>query len=127
MARRNRAVVFRGLSIPTTGVVATRDYLRDVLKWLELWAKIVHLCNLIALCVLVCLCLWLAFHTTGSMKNDLTFNEVFMTSFVYFSSAFSLLIFYIANKINEAVLRVVPASIRYWIELEEEKRRQKTA
>jgi len=41
--------LFRGFNIPKTGVVETRDYLRHVVGWLEIWLKIFHLANFLSL------------------------------------------------------------------------------
>ncbi|MCP4785818.1 MAG: hypothetical protein GY903_05400 [Fuerstiella sp.] len=123
--------LFRGFNIPKTGVVATRDYLRKQVGWLEVWLKAVHLANIICLSLLVGAIVLAAFTVTVFLTDKAADNRADIFNFVsigvltapgYLLAASALFAIYANMKILEAFLRVAPACIRYWIETTEERR-----
>ncbi len=108
----------RGFLIPSRGVDETRDYLRSTIGWLEGWLRFIHLLTVIFLGVLGYM--YFRFVQESRMNPRLDGWDVAIRGL--YSLSTYLWTFFVLMLI-QAVLRLVPASLRYWIEATEEARK----
>ena len=116
--------LFRGFDIPRAGVPETRDYLRATLGWLELWLKWIHLLMLLNFLSAGAFGIWLVvsvfrFTLTAPAMN---WTLIYLTFATPVTILLLLVLSFVALRIFEAILRVFPAAMRYWIETTEERR-----
>lgn len=111
----------RGFLIPTSGVNPTRNYLRRTIRGIEVWIRMIHLASLGVLLIAAFTTVTVLTGEAGLLRQNgihgvwqLLIRVAIATSF-YFAVFLSLII-------GEAFLRVIPASLRYWIEATEERR-----
>jgi hypothetical protein len=112
---------FRGFIIPARGVNPTRDYLRRVIVWIEVWLFLMHFASVIVfgfMAMAICSAVYLGVrHIQQNGTQDLlpVLLSVIAPSAVYFWMFLVLML-------GQSIIRLVPAALRYWIETTEERR-----
>ncbi|MEP3479988.1 MAG: hypothetical protein ABJZ55_12130 [Fuerstiella sp.] len=120
--RRMRAAKFN--VIPKTGVDATRDYLRSLLTWIEWILNLIHAGNFYTFYIVSAACLV----KTAVLIYDTATAEWIDGPMLGMSLGWAIawaaipVLLFIINQFSEVGYRLMPGMIRYWIELNEEKR-----
>lgn len=122
--RRLIVWLFNGFEIPRQGVDETRDYLQSTIGWIEFWLKCVHFASLLVLAGGVYSVVALTYLLIKVRQENLAVGWDFAMAAVaaQLGGVALLLVVFVGLRILEAFLRVIPACMRYWIELQEEQR-----
>ena len=112
----------RGFVIPTKGANQTRDYLRRTIAWIEIWLRLMHLASLAVLLFMAFMAVRMLSLEFNAIQQNGPRNLSGMLLKVAAGSYGYLMMFLLLMAI-QAILRLVPASLRYWIETTEERRR----
>ena len=104
--------------------LGTRDYLRSTLGWIEVWLKWIHF---LARLDLLGWAMWGTFVVSrifAMWQRDpkITVQKIVATLLTQLVVFGVLALGFVMMRVSEAFLRVIPASIRYWIEATEEQR-----
>jgi hypothetical protein len=111
----------QGFLIPTKGADKTRDYLRRTIGWIEIWLRLMHLASVILVLIMALVTVrMLALEFQAIRQNgtdDLIYAVLRIAAGIY-----SYLFAFLWLMLIQAILRLVPAALRYWIETTEERR-----
>ncbi len=113
---------FRGFIIPTSGANQTRDYLRRTIVWLEFGLMLVHLASVVVFFLMAYVAVVALALGIRNLQQNGTRDLPQMLLAVVAAVQFYFFIF-LWLMLFQSILRLVPASLRYWIETTEERRR----
>lgn len=112
----------QGFLIPSKGANETRDYLRRTIGWIEIWLRLMHLASVILVLIMVLVALRLLVVEFQQIRQNGTKDLVYAVLRIS-AGTYSYLFAFLWLMLIQAVLRLVPAGLRYWIETTEEGRR----
>lgn|GEM_PF-2247580 len=118
---------FQGMKIPRHDRKATHTYLSYQITWLERYLKVVHFFSVLYTWIFVC---GLAFVVASNLKFVLNvFAErgvaqgllvVSRFAWGYLLHAVLFLLGFLLLRVLEAILRLIPACLRYWMAISED-------
>jgi len=120
-------LTFGGLSIPRDGRKGTRRYLRYQLMWLERWLKIGHFLSVLLFWMYIAgtagliyerlsdvIDVWKAQGRNAGLRELADVDRLWF--YVWLFTTLTLILW----RVLEAVLRLIPAALRYWMAVTEE-------
>ena len=112
----------QGFLIPTKGADKTRDYLRRTIGWIEIWLRLMHLASVILVLIMAVITLRMLALEFQAIRQNGTDNLIYAVLRIV-AGIYSYLFAFLWLMLIQAILRLVPAALRYWIETTEEGRR----